>query len=284
MTHPENLPPVLLVGAGRMGGALFAGWRTQNLAPSVLLDPNVPKTLARAEDTVVASPDAIPPGFAPAAVILAVKPQVADATLPGLAARIPAGAVVLSILAGTTIDRLAALLGPHRPIVRAMPNTPAAIGQGITAAYAGPHVTAAQHALCTALLEAAGEIVWLDQESLIDPVTAISGGGPAYIFLLAEILEQVAIERGLPAAIARQLARKTVAGSGALLGASTEDAAELRRAVTSPNGTTERALAVLMAPEAWPATLRAALLAAEDRARELARKDVLFRRKEPKDF
>ncbi len=276
MTHTKTLPPVLLVGAGRMGAALFTGWRAQNLAPSVLLDPAAPKTLARAEDTVVASPDAIPPGFAPAAVILAIKPQMADEALPKLAAKIPAGAVVLSILAGTTIARLAALLGGQNPIVRAMPNTPAAIGQGITAAYAGPHVSAAQHALCSALLEAAGDVVWLEHEHLIDPVTAISGGGPAYTFLLAEILEQVATERGLPAAIARQLARKTISGSGALLAASTEDAAELRRAVTSPNGTTERALAVLMAPEAWPATLRAALLAAEDRARELARKGVLF--------
>jgi len=271
VTNRKNLGPILLVGAGRMGAALFTGWRAQNLAPSVLLDPAAPKTLARAEDVIVASPDDIPPGFAPAAIVLAIKPQVAGEVVPELATKIPPGAVALSILAGTTIERLSALLGGQNPIVRAMPNTPAAIGQGITAAYAGPRVTAAQHALCTTLLQAAGDVVWLDHENLIDPVTAISGGGPAYVFLLAEILEQVAIERGLPAAIARQLARKTISGSGALLAASTENAADLRRAVTSPNGTTERALAVLMAHDAWPATLRAALLAAEKRAGELAK-------------
>lgn len=270
MTRPTHIPPVLLVGAGRMGGAMFGGWCAQNLAPSILLDPAAPKTLGRPGDLIVATADDIPAGIVPAAVILAIKPQLADAVLPALAAKIPPEAVVLSILAGKPIARLADLLGTKNPIVRAMPNTPAAIGQGITAAHAGPGINAAQRALCEMLLRAVGDVVWLDREDLIDPVTAISGGGPAYVFLLAELLEQIGIERGLPPDIARLMARKTVSGSGALLGASTEDAAALRRAVTSPNGTTEQALAVLMAPEAWPATLRTALLAAENRARALA--------------
>jgi len=267
---PANIPPVLLVGAGRMGGALFAGWCAQNLAPSVLLDPTAPPNLARPEDHLVTNPQAIPANFAPAAIILAIKPQLADNVLPTLAAKIPQGSVILSILAGKPIARLAHLLATQNPIVRAMPNTPAAIGQGITAAYAVPATTPPQRALCDTLLTAIGETVWLDTESLLDPVTAISGSGPAYLFLLAELMEQIAIERGLPEKIAKKLARKTVSGAGALLDASTEDASALRQAVTSPKGTTEAALKILMAADAWPQILRQAVTAAENRARELA--------------
>jgi pyrroline-5-carboxylate reductase len=130
-------------------------------------------------------------------------------------------------------------------------------------------VTAPQQALADRLLSAVGEVAWVEQESLIDPVTAVSGGGPSYVFLLAEVMEAAAIEQGLPADLARRMARATVAGSGALLGASPEDAATLRKAVTSPKGTTERALAVLMEPEAWPALMSRAIAAATDRSREL---------------
>ncbi len=270
LSSTGDIPPILLVGAGRMGGAMFAGWCAQGLSPSVLVDPVVPAGLARPADTAVASVADIPGTFAPAAIVLAIKPQMADQVLPALAEIVPPGAVILSILAGKPIARLASLLGKGNPIVRAMPNMPAAIGQGITVAFAGARVTPAQHGLCQRLLQAIGDMAWLDDEALIDPVTAISGSGPAYVFLLAEILEQAAIENGIPAALARQLARKTVSGSGALLAASSEDAAALRRAVTSPKGTTERALAELMAPQAWPANLRAAVKAAEARARELA--------------
>ncbi len=264
-----SIPPVLLVGAGRMGGAMFAGWCGRGLSPSVLIDPTAPSGLARAVDQVVDAPTKIPAGFRPEAVVLAIKPQMAESALPALGPAIPDGAVVLSILAGTKVARLEALLGGRAPVVRAMPNTPAAIGQGITAAWAGPRVSEAQKSLCTSLLEAVGEVVWLEKETLLDSVTAISGSGPAYVFLLAEILEQAGVERGLPPDVARKLARKTVSGAGALLAASDEDAAALRRAVTSPNGTTERALAVLMAPAAWPGLVRIAVLAAEQRAREL---------------
>jgi pyrroline-5-carboxylate reductase len=151
-----------------------------------------------------------------------------------------------------------------------MPNTPAAIRQGITVACPGPGVTPVQRALCDTLLQAVGEVAWVEDERLIDPVTAVSGGGPAYVFLLAELLEQAAVEQGIPPDLARRLARRTVSGSGALLAASEQDAAELRRAVTSPKGTTERALAVLMERQAWPDAVSRAIAAATARSRELA--------------
>lgn len=265
-----SLPPVLLLGAGRMGGAMFAGWAARGLAPSVLVDPSMPAGLARPGDILVPAVGGVPDGFSPAAVVLAIKPQMAEAALPPLGRILPAGAVILSVLAGKTIAGLARLIGPGAAIVRAMPNTPAAIGQGMTAACAAHGVTPAQTALCQALLEAVGEVAWVDDEKLIDPITAVSGSGPAYVFLLAELLEQAGIEQGIPPAMARQLARKTVQGAGALLDASPEDASALRMAVTSPNGTTARALSVLMDAAAWPANIRAAVQAATARSRELA--------------
>jgi pyrroline-5-carboxylate reductase len=152
-----------------------------------------------------------------------------------------------------------------------MPNTPAAIGRGITVAVAAPDVSADQRALCDRLLQACGRVEWVEDEALLDPVTAVSGSGPAYVFLLAELLEQAALSQGLPPALARTLARETVSGSGALLAASPEDAAALRRAVTSPGGTTEQALAVLMRAENWPASIQDAVAAAASRSRALAR-------------
>ena len=190
---------------------------------------------------MVADVDAIPAGFAPAAVVFAVKPQNAAETLP-LYRRFAGKAVFLSIMAGRTIGGIRTLLGDAAAIVRAMPNTPAAVRQGVTVACPGPGVDTPQRVLCERLLQAIGVVAWVEDEGLLDPVTAVSGSGPAYVFLLAELMEQAAIEQGIPADLARLLARQTVAGSGALLAASAEDAAELRRAVTSPGGTTERAL------------------------------------------
>jgi pyrroline-5-carboxylate reductase len=219
--------------------------------------------------TVVSDAATIPAGFAPAAVVLAVKPQNAAATLP-LYARFAGGPVMLSIMAGRSISGMAALLGPGAAIVRAMPNTPAAVRQGITVACAGPGVGASQRQLCDTLLSSIGTVAWVEDEGLIDPVTAVSGGGPAYVFLLAELLEAAAVEQGIPADLARLMARQTVSGSGALLAASSEDASVLRRAVTSPAGTTERALAVLMEKDAWPRAVSRAIDAATQRSRELA--------------
>lgn len=261
------IPPILLVGCGRMGGALLSGWRERGLALSVAVDPARPAV----PDGVmlVGRAAEIPPGFAPAAVVLAIKPQNAPETLPDYA-RFGGSAVFLSIMAGRTIDGMHRLLGPEAQLVRAMPNTPAAIHQGVTVACPGPGVTPDQRALCERLLAAVGEVAWVEDEALLDAVTAVSGSGPAYVFLLAELMERAAVEQGLPPDLARLLARHTVAGSGALLAASPEDAASLRQAVTSPKGTTERALDVLMADDAWPAVLSRAIAAATARSRELA--------------
>lgn len=278
------IPPVLLVGGGKMGGAMLAGWRERGLAPSVVVDP-APDAAALAGPgvRVVPGADAVPDDFRPAAVVLAVKPQGADEAVPAYARHAADGAVVLSIMAGRTEAGVRALLGPDAAtgatpgaatpgaaVVRAMPNTPAAIRRGITVAYAGAAVSAGQRALCDVLLASVGEVAWVEDEALLDPVTAVSGGGPAYVFLLAELLERAGREQGLPPDLARRLARATVSGAGALLAASTEDAEALRRAVTSPKGTTERALAVLMQEDAWPALVSRAIDAATARSRELA--------------
>lgn len=265
------LPPLLLVGCGKMGGAMLAGWLDQGLADAVVVEPHAPAAATFAgRVTVVASPAEIPAGFAPGAVVMAIKPQEAAATLPAFGRFAAAGALVVSIMAGKTIGGMAGLLGGAPALVRAMPNTPAAVGKGFTVACPGPGVTEAQRALADRLLAAVGEVAWVEQEGLIDPVTAVSGGGPAYVFLLAEVLEAAAIEQGLPPDLARRMARATVAGSGALLAASAESSAQLRKNVTSPKGTTERALNVLMAPDAWPRLMSEAIAAATARSRELA--------------
>jgi pyrroline-5-carboxylate reductase len=265
-----RIPPILLVGCGRMGGAMLAGWREQGLAPSMAVDP-APEagSLAGPDLTVVASPTVIPADFAPAAVVLAVKPQNAAETLPAYA-RFAGGPVFLSIIAGRTIGGIQSLLGSTAAVVRAMPNTPAAIRQGITVACPAEGVTSGQRSLCDRLLHAIGQVAWVEDEPFLDPVTAVSGSGPAYVFLLAELMEQAALEQGLPPVLARQLARQTVAGSGALLAASAEDAAALRKAVTSPGGTTAAALAVMMKSGAFPAVVSDAIAAATKRSRELA--------------
>ena len=310
MSAAAPLPSVLLLGGGKMGGAMLAGWRERGLAPSVVVDPAAPP-LAGPGVQVVSTVAEVPAGFRPAAVVLAVKPQQAAAALPGLLALAP-GAVVLSIMAGVTVARIGALLGAEgapgaasgmaaagvpasgvpvletasgasvpgaaaprvaasgAAVVRAMPNTPAAIGRGITVAFRGAGVDDGQAALCGALLASVGEVAWVEDEGLMDAVTAVSGSGPAYVFLLAELMERAGVEQGLPPALARQLARATVAGSGALLAASPEEAAALRVAVTSPGGTTQAALGVLMADGAWPALVPRAIEAAARRSRELA--------------
>ena len=265
-----GIPSILLVGCGRMGSAMLSGWREQGLSPSISVDPAPAAAASTGPDlTVVADAGAIPAGFSPAAVVFAVKPQNAAETLP-LYRRFAGQTVFLSIMAGRTIGGMRALLGDGVAIVRAMPNTPAAVRQGVTVACPGAGVGMPQRALCERLLAAIGVVAWVDDEALLDPVTAVSGSGPAYVFLLAELMEQAAREQGIPADLARLLARQTVSGSGALLAASAEAAAALRVAVTSPGGTTERALAVLMAADAWPAALSRAIAAATVRSRELA--------------
>jgi pyrroline-5-carboxylate reductase len=265
-----TLPPLLLVGGGRMGGAMLAGWREQGLAAAVVVDPSPEAArLGGGGVTVVPSFAAIPPGFAPEAVVLAVKPQMAAEALPAYA-RFAGRAVYISIMAGKTVHGISSMLTVNGAVVRAMPNTPAAVRQGYTVAFAGTHVTEKQRALAQALLAAVGDVAWVEDEGLLDPVTAISGGGPAYVFLLTELMETAALAHGLAPDIARAMARKTVIGSAALLAASEEDAAALRIAVTSPGGTTQQALALLQADDAWPKNFAAAMDAATERSRALS--------------
>jgi len=253
-----------------MGSAMLAGWRERGLSQAIVVDPSAEAAkLAGPNVTVVADAASIPASFAPEAVVLAVKPQSAAEALPAYA-RFASGAVFISIMAGKTVQAVIEMLAAPAAIVRAMPNTPAAVRKGITVAYAAAAVTPAQKALADTLLGATGDIAWVEDEGLLDPVTAISGGGPAYVFLLTELMEQAGLDQGLPPALARKMARQTVIGSAALLAASDEDAAQLRIAVTSPKGTTERALAVLRADDAWPKTFREAIQAATDRSRELS--------------
>jgi pyrroline-5-carboxylate reductase len=179
--------------------------------------------------------------------------------------------VVISIMAGRTLAMLQDSLPPATAIVRTMPNTPAAIGRGITVAVPNSRVTSAQRELAGRLIAATGTVEWIDDESLMDAVTAVSGSGPAYVFLLAECLAKAGIEAGLPAGLAEKLARETVSGSGELLRLSPEDAATLRKNVTSPGGTTQAALEVLMAQNGLEPLMRAAVKAAARRSRELGR-------------
>ena len=266
---------ILLVGCGKMGGALLRGWLRQGLEPA---DVHVVEPAPEAAEavggelgvTVTASPDEAPAGFAADTVVFAVKPQGMDGIVPhyrGIAGR---GAVCLSIAAGKPIAFFRRHLGDDAAIVRAMPNTPAAVSRGITAACASAAVTAGQRAVCQRLLEAVGETVWLEDEALIDPVTAVSGSGPAYVFLLIEAMAQAGIEQGLPPDVAERLARATVAGSGELARQSGDAAETLRRNVTSPGGTTAAALEVLMSGDGLGALMSRAVEAATRRSRELA--------------
>ena len=257
---------ILLVGGGRMGSALAAGWLRGPLEAARLAivepDDGTAQRLAPLGATCVPTPAALPGALRPAAIVYAVKPQV-------MAEVVPPYAVHLSIAAGWPVRLLERDLGPV-PIVRAMPNTPAAIGEGMTVAWANQAANRDQQALCEALLRAVGAVAWIDDEALMDAVTAVSGSGPAYVFLLAECLAEAAVDAGLPADLARTLADRTVSGAGALLAQSEEDAATLRRNVTSPGGTTEAALSVLMATDGLAPLMSRAVRAAAERSRALA--------------
>lgn len=272
---------LLLVGGGKMGGALLAGWLARGLKPAqvVVVEPDE----ARAAEIrrtaglrVVARGEDVPAALAPEVVLFAVKPQAMDAVVPlyrlyRLYRRaVSPGTVFLSIAAGKALAYFARHLGPDAAIVRSMPNTPAAVGRGITVACANAKVSAAQRAVCDDLLRAVGEVAWIADEALLDAVTAVSGGGPAYVFLLAESLAAAGIASGLPKDLAERLARATVAGAGELLHHALEPPAVLRQNVTSPQGTTERALAVLMGPDGWQSLLDRAIAAATARSKELS--------------
>ena len=265
---------VLLVGCGKMGGALLAGWlKGAAITRAVVVDPG-PGPDVFAGDVrvlVLKSGNELPAGFAPDVVVIAVKPQMMANAAPAYREVVGRGAVVLSIAAGKTIEHFETLYGAMTPVVRAMPNTPAAIGRGISVAVSNPHVSAGQRALCDRLLQAGGAVEWVEDERLIDVVTATSGGGPAYVFLLIEAMAAGGVAAGLSPDLAMKLARTTVAGTGELAVQSPNDSAEqLRKNVTSPNGTTQAALGVLMAPGGVSDLMVQAIAAATRRSRELA--------------
>ncbi|MDR3437231.1 pyrroline-5-carboxylate reductase [Telmatospirillum sp.] len=259
---------VLLVGAGNMGGSLLEGWLDRGFEARdiVVVDPGRQKPTPC---QLVDGADAVPEAFAPDVVVFAVKPQIMDKVAPGYA-RYAGKAVFLSIAAGKTLAYFQARLGLNAALVRAIPNTPAAVRHGITVAVTNPIVDAVHKALCNELLSAVGEVAWVEDEALIDTATAVSGGGPAYVFLLVETLAQAGVAAGLPSDLADQLARVTVSGSGELLARSKEDPAQLRKNVTSPQGTTAAALNVLMGEDGFGPLLTRAVAAAQRRSRELA--------------
>ena len=263
---------ILLVGFGNMGQALARGWLAHGRdASSIEIADPIAGARAVATTLGIGACDGVAAGAARAdVVVLAVKPNQLSSVLPECSAAAARGAAFLSIVAGKTLAQIAAALGAAEAVVRAMPNTPAAIGKGMAALVANAAVSAAQRALCGELLAAVGAVAWLDDERHMDAVTAISGSGPAYVFLLIECLEQAALELGLDAALARQLALATVAGAGEYAATAGESAAELRRRVTSPNGTTQAALTVLMAQPGMRELLVRATRAAAERSRELA--------------
>ena len=261
---------VLLVGCGRMGGALLAGWVKAGGAERIdVIEPDV--DAVPGGDSVVRHGrlDDLPADCRPDVVVFAVKPQVMDDLVPPYRRLVGPGTAFLSIAAGRTIAFFTARLGADAAIVRAMPNTPAAIGQGISVLVATATVTPAQRDLCQSLMAAGGAVEWVDEESLFDAVTALSGSGPAYVFLLIEAMAKAGAAAGLPAALAMRLARQTVVGAGALADGSAEDAAVLRRNVTSPGGTTQAALEVLMAADGVQPLFDRAIAAAALRSKEL---------------
>jgi pyrroline-5-carboxylate reductase len=279
MTKPARRPrglrqipgKLVLVGAGKMGGALLTSWIRLGLNPRkiVVLEPQPsPEVTALRRRGLQLNPSGRP--AAPAAVIvLAIKPQNAPEVLPGLLPLLGPKTLVISIMAGRTLRFLERSL-PKAAIVRAMPNSPAAVGRGITVACRNARVTVAQRAIAHALLAATGEVEWIEDETLMDAVTAVSGSGPAYVFLLAETLAHAGRAVGLPASLAERLARVTVAGAGELLHRSELNPATLRANVTSPGGTTAAALDVLMGENGLEPLLTRAVIAATRRGRDLA--------------
>jgi len=267
----DDIGTLALVGAGKMGGAMLEGWLALGLDPRnvVVIDPKPSEDVVTLSRKGIAINPAADANRTIGTLVLAVKPQVAADVMPSVAGLTGPDTLVLSIMAGKTLGFLQAGF-PNAAIVRAMPNTPAAIGRGITVAVPNAAVTADQRRRANALLAASGAVEWISDENLMDAVTAVSGSGPAYVFLLAETLARAGVAAGLPEELATKLARATVEGSGELLHRSPLDPATLRQNVTSPGGTTAAALEVLMAADGVDPLMRRAVAAATKRSRELA--------------
>jgi pyrroline-5-carboxylate reductase len=264
---------LLLVGCGKMGGALLAGWLGRDMSPAdvVVVEPYGGDVLREQFDvTVIESLQELETAFIPDIIVFAVKPQAMGGIVPLYAKFVRPETMFLSIAAGKPSSYFEKMLGEGAAIVRSMPNTPAAVGRGITVAYGNAAVSSAQRSIATKLLEAVGEVGWVEGEGLIDAVTAVSGSGPAYVFLMIECMAKAGVEVGLDPDLAEQLARATVAGSGELARQSSESASTLRENVTSPGGTTAAALEVLMAEDGLQKLMSRAVSAAEERSRELA--------------
>jgi pyrroline-5-carboxylate reductase len=264
----------LVVGGGKMGGALLAGWLERGMDPAALAvvepDPEIAAALASRLGVAVRPVPPAPEDMTPEVVLFAVKPQVMEALLPAYKSFTVPDTVFLSIAAGRTIGFFENHLGEGAAVVRAMPNTPAAIGRAISVLCANPNVKAGQKEFCQTLLEAVGETAWIDDEALMDAVTAVSGSGPAYVFLLAECMAEAGRQAGLPGELARRLAAATVSGAGELMRLEDAPPSLLRANVTSPGGTTAAALEILMANDGLGALINRAVGAAAKRSKELA--------------
>ena len=258
---------LVLLGCGKMGSAMLQGWLTGGLPPSSVwvMDPN-PSDWLRGTGVHVNTD--LP--ASPAITLVAVKPQMMGAALPSLAAMGNGTTLFISVAAGTPIAAFESVLGAQTPIIRAMPNTPAAVARGITAIIGNANANAAHLDLAEALLRAVGQVVRLDHEDQMDAVTGLSGSGPAYVFHMIECMAQAGEAQGLSPTLAMQLAQATVAGAGALTEAADETPAQLRQNVTSPNGTTQAGLEVLMHPETGlPPLMLKTVAAATDRSKAL---------------
>lgn len=266
--------PLLLAGGGRMGEALLAGWLRHGLSAKAALvvepDAERRRALQSLGPTTVASPDLLPDDLPAGALVLALKPQVMAAALPAYRSTLAPDTLVLSIAAGKPLSQLEAALGSGLGIVRAMPNTPAAVGCGVTVLCANRAAGEDQRELAERLMAAVGATAWIEDEELMHGVTAVSGSGPAYVFHMIEALAAAGVSAGLPAELAMTLARGTVSGAGALAARSERTAEQLRVDVTSPGGTTAAALELLMAEDGLTALLTRAVAAAARRSRELA--------------
>lgn len=264
---------LVLLGAGKMGGAMLEGWLKGGADPAkiVALDPAPPPEVRAVIEKagVRLNPDISSISDAEV-IIVAVKPQIMEDVLPSVVPLRTSKPLVLSVAAGKTIASFERHFGSDAAVIRTIPNTPAAVGRGITAMAANANVSDSQMALARALLESVGEVVTVDREELIDAVTAVSGSGPAYVFYLTECLASAGEKAGLPKELAMQLARATVSGAGELMHQTGIEAATLRQNVTSPKGTTYAALQVLMAENGMQPLFDAAIAAATNRSRELA--------------
>ena len=270
--HITSARPLLLVGGGRMGSAMLDGWLAGPLSAAqvVVIEQGVDAAaqIAARHDGLRVLSSVIDLNVNPSVAVLAVKPQVMDAVLAQLTGL--NDALFISIAAGRTLESITALLANETPIIRTMPNTPAAIGQGMNVCVANAHVTPPQRDLCTGLLDSVGQVTWIEDEGLMDAVTALSGSGPAYVFHLVEAMAAAGESLGLPPDLAETLARQTIVGSGALVAQSSEGATVLRQNVTSPGGTTEAALDVLIAENGLVPLMRAAMEAAARRSKDLS--------------